>query len=97
MVIPLIVLMLVMSCCKSNEVKTEYKTIYATPDLYFPDYPNPNNNVLPLDENYKRVTDNTQNVEYVVMPFWYYKLIVDYKVKVDEQKAKYEAFESRLK
>ena len=92
----LIVLMLVMSCCKSNKV-TEYKTIYATPDLYFPLFPDPTNNVLPLDENYKRVTDNTQTVEYVVMPFWYYKLIVDYKVKVDEQKAKYEAFESRLK
>jgi len=97
MVIPLIALMLVMSCCKSNEVKTEYKTIYATPDLYFPSYPNPQNNVLPLDENYKRVTDNTQNVEYVVMPFWYYKLIVDYKVKVDEVEAKYDAFNARVK
>ena len=89
--------MLVMSCCKSNEIKTEYKTIYVTPELNFPKYPNPTNNVLPLDENYKRVTDAETTVEYVVMPFWYYKLIVDYKVKVDEQKAKYEAFESRLK
>jgi len=52
---------------------------------------------LPLDENYKRVTDNTQNVEYVVMPFWYYKLIVDYKVKVDEVEAKYDAFNARVK
>lgn len=90
-------LMLVMSCCKSNQVKTEYKTIYATPDLYFPSYPAPNGNVLPLDENYKRVTDNTQSVEYVVMPFWYYQLIVDYKVAVDETKAKYEAFNQRIK
>lgn len=90
-------LMLVMSCCKSNQVKTEYKTIYATPDLYFPTYPAPNGNVLPLDENYKRVTDNTQSVEYVVMPFWYYQLIVDYKVNVDETKAKYEAFNKRIK
>ena len=89
--------MLVMSCCKSNQVKTEYKTIYATLDLYFPVYPAPNGNVLPLDENYKRVTDNTKNVEYVVMPFWYYQLIVDYKVSVDETKAKYEAFNQRIK
>ena len=89
--------MLAMTSCQSDKVRTEYKTIYATPELYFPKYPDPNNNVLPLDENYKRVTDNTQTVEYVVMPFWYYKLIVDYKVSVDEQKAKYEAFNQRLK
>ena len=89
--------MLVMTSCQSDKVRTEYKTIYATPDLYFPKYPAPNGNVLPLDENYKRVTDNTQNVEYVVMPFWYYQLIVDYKVGVDEAKAKYEAFNQRIK
>ena len=97
MAILLMLSMLAMSCCKSNQIKTEYKTIYATPELYFPTYPAPNNNVLPLDENYKRVTDNTQNVEYVIMPFWYYKLIVDYKAGVDEAKAKYEAFNQRLK
>lgn len=97
MAILLMLSMLAMSCCKSNQIKTEYKTIYATPELYFPTYPAPNNNVLPLDENYKRVTDNTQNVEYVIMPFWYYKLIVDYKVSVDETKAKYEAFNQRIK
>ena len=93
----MIVLTLVMTSCQSNKTKTEYKTIYATPDLFFPTYPAPNGNVLPLDENYKRVTDNTQNVEYVIMPFWYYKLIVDYKAGVDETKAKYEAFNQRLK
>ena len=90
-------LTLVMISCQSNKAKTEYKTIYATPDLFFPTYPAPNNNVLPLDENYKRVTDNVTEIEYVVMPFWYYKLIVDYKVSVDETKAKYEAFNQRLK
>ena len=84
-----------MNSCRSNEI--QYKTIFATPELTFPKYPEPNKNVLPLDKDYKRVTDNTKEIEYVIMPFWYYKLIVDYKVKVDEQKAKYEAFESRLK
>lgn len=84
-----------MSCCKSNEI--QYKTIYATPELYFPSYPAPKNNVIPLDENYKKVTDNETEIEYVIMPFWYYKLIVDYKVSVDETKAKYEAFNQRLK
>ena len=90
-------LMLVMNSCQSDKVKTEYKTIYATPDLYFPSFPAPGNNVLPLDENYKRVTTDEQDIEYVVMPSWYYKLIVDYKVSVDETKAKYEAFNARIK
>ena len=90
-------LMLAMSSCQSDKVITEYKTIYATPDLYFPKYPAPGNNVLPLDENYKRVTDNETEIQYVMMPFWYYKLIVDYKVKVDETEAKYEAFNARVK
>ena len=93
----LMLLMLVMNSCQSNKTRTEYKTIYATPDLFFPTYPAPGNNVLPLDENYKRVTTEEQTIEYVMMPFWYYKLIVDYKVKVDETKAKYEAFNQRLK
>lgn len=88
-------LTLVMNSCKSNQI--EYKTIYATPDLFFPTFPAPKGNVMPLDEDYKRVTDNTKEIEYVVMPFWYYKLIVDYKVSVDEQKAKYEAFNKRIK
>ena len=89
--------MLATNSCKSNEVKTEYKTIYATPDLYFPSYPNPNNNVLPYDKDFKKVTDPETPIEYVVMPFWYYKLIVDYKVKVDEVEAKYDAFNARGK
>lgn len=90
-------LMLAMSSCQSDKVITEYKTIYATPDLYFPKYPDPKNNVIPYDKDFKKVTDTETEIEYVVMPFWYYKLIVDYKAGVDETKAKYEAFEARLK
>ena len=86
-----------MSSCQSNKTKTEYKTIYATPELYFPKFPDPKNKVVPYDKDFKKVTENTQEIEYVVMPFWYYKLIVDYKVSVDEQKAKYEAFNERMK
>jgi hypothetical protein len=93
----LIVLTLVLNSCKSNQIRTEYKTVYATPELYFPKFPEPKKNVIPYDKDFKKVTDAETNVEYVVMPFWYYKLIVDYKISVDEQKAKYEAFEARLK
>ena len=38
------------------------------------------------------------NSSYDVYPwFYYYKLIVNYKVRVDEQKAKYDAFQERIK
>lgn len=90
-------LTLVTTSCKSNQVRTEVKTIYATPELYFPKYPDPKKNVMPYDKDFQKVTDAETDIEYVVMPFWYYKLIVDYKVKVDEQKAKYEAFNARMK
>ena len=88
---------LVTTSCKSSPVRTEVKTIYATPELYFPKYPDPKKNVMPYDKDFQKVTDAETDIEYVVMPFWYYKLIVDYKVKVDEQKAKYEAFNARMK
>lgn len=86
-----------MTSCQSNKTKTEYKTIYATPELYFPKYPEPKKNVIPYDKDFQKVTDSETDIEYVVMPFWYYKLIVEYKVSVDEQKAKYEAFNKRVK
>lgn len=89
--------MLVMISCQSDKVKTEYKTIYSTPDLYFPQFPAPKNNVVPYDKDFKKVTSVTQDIEYVMMPFWYYQLIVDYKVSVDEAQAKYEAFNKRVK
>ena len=89
-------LMLVMNSCQSNKTRTEVKTVYALPELYFPKYPEPKNKVIPYDKDFKKVTDVETDIEYVVMPFWYYQLIVNYKVSVDEQKAKYEAFKERL-
>ena len=86
-----------MNSCQSNKTAPEVKTIYATPELYFPKFPAPKNNVIPYDKDFKKVTDIDQDIEYVVMPFWYYQLIVDYKVAVDEVKAKYEVFNKRVK
>lgn len=89
--------MLVLNSCKSSEVRTEVKTIYALPELYFPKFPDPKKNIVPYDKDFKKVTDVDTEIAYVVMPFWYYEPIVNYKIQVDEQKAKYEAFEARLK
>ena len=90
-------LMLAISSCKSNQVKAETKVVYVMPELIKPKYPEPKNKVIPYDKDFKKVTDAETDIEYVVMPFWYYKLIVNYKVYVDEQFTKYEAFKERYK
>ena len=54
--------MLVMTSCKSNQIKTEVKTIYATPELYFPKFPDPKKNVIPYDADFQKVTDTETQI-----------------------------------
>lgn len=89
--------MLAMSCCKSNGQTIHYKVVYADPDLYFPSYPEPNNNVLPYDKDFHKVTDDDTEIEYVLMPYWYYILIMKYKLQVQEAEIKYKSFQEKLK
>ena len=96
-VIILTLLTLLISSCQSNKKQIEYKVVYQLPDLYFPKFPKPGKNVLPYDKDFKKVTDVDTPIEYVVMPFWYYERICDYKLAVDEQAAKYEAFSAKYK
>lgn len=49
-------------------------------------------NVIPFDRNGKQVRDEETEIDSVMMPFWYYKLIVDYKIDVDKAKYEYESF-----
>lgn len=88
--------MLVINSCRSNQVKTEIKVVYVMPELIKPKYPEPKNNVIPCDKDFQKVTDEDIDIEWVFMPFWYYKLIEKYKVYVDEQFAKYDAFKAEL-
>ena len=84
-----------MNSCQSSKNQTEYKVVYQSPVLFFPKYPKPGKNVIPYDKDFKKVTDADTPIEYVVMPFWYYELILDYKLAVDETAAKYSAFNAR--
>ena len=88
-------LTLLISSCQSSKAQIEYKVIYQTPVLLFPKFPKPGKNVLPYDKDFKKVTDVNTPIEYVVMPFWYYERILAYKLAVDEEAAKYEAFNSK--
>ena len=91
-------LTLVMSSCQSSkvEVETKVKIVYVVPDLVKPKYPDSTNIVITYDKDSNKVNDVDTDIEFVVMPFWYYKQIVEYKVNVDEQFTKYEAFKSKL-
>lgn len=93
----LMLLMLVINSCRSNKVNAETKVVYVLPELHKPKYPDPKNKVVPYDKDFQKVTDVDTDIEYVVMPFWYYKLIVNYKVFVDEEFTKYEAFRAQYK
>lgn len=86
--------MLVLISCQSNR-QEEIKTVYVVPDLNFPKFPSPAV-ILPLDEKGKRVTDEETDIINVLVPYWYWNLIVDYKLNIDEQETFYKAYKSRL-
>lgn len=88
-------LMLVLNSCKSDKVTSETKVIYVMPELTKPKYPDPTNKIIPCDKDFNKVTDTDTEIEWVFMPFWYFKLTVNYKVDVEEQFAKYEAFRAK--
>lgn len=94
--ITLVLLMLALSCCQSSRV--EYKTVYVYPQLYFPKKPAASPLELPLDEHFKVVKSDYDaegkpiKVEWVLTPYWLYKLRTDYTVYVDTAEAEYKAF-----
>lgn len=92
--------MLALSCCQSDKVI--YKTVYVYPHLYFPKYPGTSPSELPLDENFKVVKSDYDSegnpiiVEWVLTPFWLYKLRTDYKTMVDKADLEYTTFVNNL-
>ena len=52
--------------------------------VYFPAVPYPADGiVVPLDENNKAVTTNNVQIQTVIMPYWYWKRVLDYTVKTE--------------
>ena len=92
----LIILMMVFPSRRSNKVYYDH-FIYVCPDLNFPEFPKPNNNCLPLDADGKQVRDMETEIVNVLMPYWYWNLLIDYKVSNDDVKIRYEAFKSKMK
>lgn len=98
----LIVFMLLMNSCESNNVVHETKYVHVYPQLYFPELKDPTDICLPLDADYKVIRSllDEQGIErevvWVMMPYWYYLQMADYKTDVRRAKAEYESFIGHL-
>lgn len=92
--------MLALTCCQSSRI--EYQTVYVYPQLYFPQKINRSPLEIPLDGNFKQVKSDYDEegkpvvVEWVLTPFWLYRLRSDYQVQVDKAEAEYKAFVNNL-
>lgn len=81
-------------CCRSSKV--EYKSIYIIPDLYFPDFPDPEGKAIPLDKELNKVTTNDVEIKFVLLPLEYYRAVVNYKLDVDKAETKYTTFKEKI-
>ena len=71
--------------------RTTKQTVIVYPELTFPQFPKPKK-ATPLDKDLNTVTDNNTEIKYVLIDFDYYKQLADYKLDMEEVKAKYTGF-----
>lgn len=77
--------MTVLICCATN--KTETPTTPAQ-DVYIPKFPEPKESVvIPLNSDFHCVIPTEEEpdpeVMYVMVPYWYWNLIITYKVQME--------------
>ena len=87
-VITLMLLMLVLSACASQQKKEKQEIIVPViaglDVVYFPSVPNPEDvEIIPLDEQGNIVVDEKVLIKDVVIPFWYWNMILDYIDKTE--------------
>lgn len=70
--------------------------IVGLDSVYFPTFPYPKDGiVLPLDANNKLVLDDNSEIVSVIMPYWYWNLIIDYATKIETAAAALQAAAER--
>lgn len=79
----LIILMLALTACVSHP-KEEKKEIPAIKTVYFPSFPEPPEDIKPLDKDNNIVTSSGTEIAYVVLPYWYWNLIIDYVEETEQ-------------
>ena len=47
-------------------------------DVYFPAFPDPEDNIVPLDQEGNIVAITDEHIVKVELPFWYWNMIIDY-------------------
>ena len=87
-IISLIVLMLVLISSATNRKADKKETpqilIASIDDVYFPAFPYPDDGVvIPLDADKNAVIDSGASIEYVMLPYWYWKLIIEYVIETE--------------
>lgn len=65
------------------------KTVVIIPDLYFPQFPAPED-ITFLDKNKEEVTTEEKEIKYILLPYeWYSGPLLDFKNEYDETKLYY--------
>ena len=81
-VISLIILMLVLIACKTHpkgeKKETPAPVIVGIETVYFPAFPQPPEDIIALDKDNNIVTSTEVEIDKVVIPYWYWNLIIDY-------------------
>jgi len=82
-VMGLILLMLVLTGCKTLQKKDRKETpkiqVAGIETVYFPSFPDSEGvNIIPLDADGNIVTTDEEHIANVLIPYWYWNLIIDY-------------------
>ena len=76
-----IILMLALTGCVSHprgERKETPAPIITVETVYFPSFPEPPEDIIPLDKDNNIVTSRETEIVYITIPYWYWNLIIDY-------------------
>ena len=83
-VISLIILMLALTACVSHPKEEKTETAPAVKTVFFPAFPEPPEDIKPLDKDNNVVISDDTEVVYVALPYWYWNLIIDYVEETEQ-------------
>ena len=84
-VIGLIILMLALTGCVSHPKGDKKETpVIKVETVYFPAFPEPPEDIIPLDVDKNIVTSGDTEIVYVAIPYWYWNLIIDYVEETEQ-------------
>ena len=82
-----IILMLALTACASHprgEKKETPAPVITVKTVYFPSFPDPPDGLIPLDKDNNIVTSDDTEIVYMLIPYWYWNLIIDYVEETEQ-------------